>query len=179
MLKVLEKIEEYSSYILFLSGVLVSLFGVFTRYVLNMPQSWVTEIFEYLMVWSIFIGFGMALKDNRHIVVDLVYDKFPYPVKRVCSVIANLIGAGFSFFLTYTGVIMIALAYEQQHVTVDVEMPVWIPYLIMPVGMGTLGIYFLAKCYKAIKGDREEIIGLLAHQEYVNEVEKEKGGIAI
>jgi C4-dicarboxylate transporter DctQ subunit len=64
-LKWLEAIEEYSAYILFLTGVVVSLIGVFTRYVLNMPQSWVTEIFEYLMVWSIFIGFGMALKDNR------------------------------------------------------------------------------------------------------------------
>jgi C4-dicarboxylate transporter DctQ subunit len=91
--------------------------------------------------------------------------------------LSNLIGAGFSFFLVVTGVKMVALAYEQQHVTVDVELPVWIPYIIMPIGTGLLGIYFLLKFYRAMKGDQKEIIGHLAHEEYVAEVEKDRGGV--
>jgi C4-dicarboxylate transporter, DctQ subunit len=174
----LKRIEEYTCYVLFLSGILVSLYGVFTRYVLNMPQSWITEIFEYLMVWAIFIAFGMALKNNRHIVVDLVYDKLPFAYKRVISTISNLIGAGYSFFLMITGIEMVKVTYIQQNVTLDVGMPLWIPYLIMPVGMGLLGIYFLLKSYKSLKGDQQEIIGYLEHEEYIKEVKEKTGGIA-
>ena len=176
-LKWLKKFEEYTCYTLFLGGMIVSLYGVFTRYILNMPQSWITEVFEYLMVWAIFIGFGMALKDNRHIMVDLLYDKLPYFIKRILSIISNLIGAGYSFFLMVTGIQMVKITYEQQNVTLDIGMPLWIPYMIMPIGMALLGIYFLLKSHLALMGDKIEIEGISEHEEYINEAESEVKGV--
>jgi C4-dicarboxylate transporter DctQ subunit len=179
-MKWLVRFENYVSGVLFIAGISVSLYGVFMRYVLNKPPAWVTEIFEFLMVWSIFIGFSMALRDNHHIVVDLVYDRLPYPVKRVLSVISNILGAAFCLLLTVNGIEMIQIAYEQGHVTVDVGIPLWITYLIMPVGTGLLVFRFLEKAFRAAKGDRTEIIGHLgdgskqAHGEDSN-----KGGLMI
>lgn len=162
-MKWLHKLEEYASGILFVAGSLVSLYAVIMRYVFNMAPAWGLEIFEILMTWSIFIGFGMALRENHHIVVDLLYDRFPFPVKRVFSVIANLIGAGYSLYMTYFGIQMTALAKEQAIVTIDVGMPIWITYIVMPIGMGLLGLYFIIKCIAAIKGDRKEILGHIDH----------------
>ncbi len=183
----LDKAEEFSSGFLFLAGVTVSLYGVFMRYVVNQPQTWTTEIFEFLMVWAIFIGFGRALKDNRHIVVDLVYDKFPFPLKRIVSAVSNLIGAGYSFFLTYTGFQITVIAKEQQITTIDVGIPMWIPYAIMPVGMGLLGVYFVLKFIKALSGDKREIIGAYEYEQYIESQEESgsdrsdesKGGISV
>lgn len=179
ILRRLKQLEEYSCYLLFIFGILVCTYGVFTRYVLDMPQSWITEAFEYSMVWSVFIGFGIALKDNRHIVIDLVYDKLPFNVKRYISAFSNLIGAGYSFFLMATGIKMVAITYTQQNVTLDLQIPMWIPYLIMPIGMGLLGIYFVVKSIKAFKGDQKEIVGHVEHEEYVKEVEEKTGGITL
>lgn len=165
----LKRIEEYFSYVLFISGILVCLYGIFMRYILKMPQSWIMEVFEYLMVWSIFIGFGIALRENRHIVIDLLYDKLPYSLKRACSVISNLIGAGYSLFLAVTGIMMVVISYKQQNVTLDLGIPVWITYLIMPVGMGLLGFYFLVKSYKSLKGDEKEIVGHSEIEQYIKE----------
>ena len=161
--KWLELFEEGAAGLLFMAGVFVSLYGVFMRYVLGAPTAWTTEIFEFLMVWSIFIGFGMALKDNRHIQVELLFDKLPFGLKKVMACVSNLIGAFFSFYLAYSSLELIALSKEQATVTIDVGIPLWVTYLILPIGMGLLGCYFLFKAFRSAKGDSREFIGELDH----------------
>lgn len=148
---VLEKIEESIASFLFIIGSIICLYGVFMRYVINSPVNWTSEVFETLMVASIFIGFGMALKDERHIVVDLVYDKMPPIIKKAFNIISNFIGFGFSFYLMIMGIKMVNVAYSQGSVTIDVGIPIWITYLIMPIGMGLLSLYFLVRSIKAIR----------------------------
>ncbi|MBT2679234.1 TRAP transporter small permease [Bacillus sp. ISL-35] len=180
LFKWLDRIEEGAAGLLFMGGVAVSLYGVFTRYVLNAPKAWVTEIFEFLLVWAIFIGFGMALKDNRHIQVELLFDKLPPGLKKIVAGISNIIGAGFSFYLAYSSIELITLSKEQGITTIDVGIPLWITYLVLPIGMGLLGIYFVVKAYRAFKGDKREITGELETlyeemKELTTEEQKEVG----
>ncbi|MCL6516411.1 TRAP transporter small permease [Alicyclobacillus sp.] len=162
--------EEALASIFFVLGMLINLYAVVMRYVFNMPPPWALEIFESVMTWAVFLGFGMALRDNHHIVVDLLYDRLPYAVKRWISVIANLIGFGYSVFMTVTGVQITLLARQQGIVTIDVGMPIWIPYLIMPIGMAFLGLFFVVKAYRALRGDRVEILGHISHEKQTAEM---------
>ncbi|WP_144475725.1 TRAP transporter small permease [Cytobacillus oceanisediminis] len=180
LFKWLDRIEEGAAGLLFMGGVAVSLYGVFTRYVLNAPKAWVTEIFEFLLVWAIFIGFGMALKDNRHIQVELLFDKLPTGLKKIVAGISNIIGAGFSFYLAYSSIELITLSKVQGITTIDVGIPIWITYLVLPIGMSLLGIYFVVKAYRAFKGDKREITGELENlyeemKELTTEEQKEVG----
>ena len=173
LFKWLDRIEEGTAGVLFIGGVVVSLYGVFTRYVLNAPQAWITEIFEFLLVWSIFIGFGMALKDNRHIQVELLFDKLPVGAKKIVATISNLIGGLYSFYLAYSSIELITLTKEQGIKTIDVGIPLWLTYLVLPVGMGLLGLYFFMKALRAFKGDRRELLGELDHlYESMKEIEQ-------
>ena len=70
---------------------------------------------------------------------------------------------------------MIALAFEQQIVTIDVGIPIWVTYLIMPVGMALLALYFILKGILAIKGDRTEIIGQIGHDIALDGITDDKG----
>lgn len=151
ILQVLGKIEQNIAGFLFIVGSIICLYGVFMRYVVNSPVTWTSELFELFMVASIFIGFGMALKDEHHIVVDLVYDKMPPAIKKGFNIVSNLLGAGFSLFLTIMGIQMVQVAHSQGGVTIDVGIPIWITYLIMPIGMGLLALYFLDRTVKAIR----------------------------
>lgn len=179
VLKWLEKVEEYAAFIFFLAAILVSLFGVSMRYVFNHPLFGLEEYVEVLMPWAIFIGFGRALKENHHIAVDVVYDWFPFSVKRILAVICNLCGAGYSFFLAVTGVKMIFIAKSEGFVTSASGIPLWLEYVILPIGMALLGLYFLWKTYKAIVGDKTEVEGA-NHQEQDSYIsEDQKGGMSI
>lgn len=151
ILTVLEKVEEKIAAFFFVIGSAIAVFGVFMRYVFNNPLAWSTEIFELFMVIAIFIGFGMALKDERHIAVDLVYDKMPKVIKKIFNIISNILGAGFGIYLTYMGVMLVSVTYGQGGATVDVGIPIWLTFLIMPIGMGLLSIYFVARAIRAIR----------------------------
>lgn len=154
--RLLGKLEERIAVILFILGSIICIYGIFMRYVLNNPITWSTEIFETLMVASIFIGFGMALKDERHIVVDLVYDRMPPFIKKVLNILSNLLGSGFSVYLTIMGIKMVNVAQSQGRVSIDVGIPIWITYLIMPIGMALLSFYFLLRTVKAIRTPAHE-----------------------
>lgn len=171
-LKRLKKLEEYVSGLFFVSGMAVSFYAVVMRYGFKSSPAWALEVFEFLMAWSIFLGFGMALRDDHHITVDLLYDRLSYRVKRVLSVASNVIGLGYSVFMTVTGVQITVLAYQQGIITTDAGIPVWLTYLVMPIGMALLALHFFLKGYRAIKGDRGEMTGNLAHQSYVDEPQK-------
>lgn len=173
-LKLLDSIEEFAAGLLFIGAVSVSLYGVFMRYVLNSPQFGLNEIVGILMPWAIFIGFGRALKENHHIAVDVFYDKFPHSIKRVVAVLSNLIGVGYGLFLLATGVKMVLTSKSDGFLTIGLGIPIWITYIILPVSMALFCTYFIHKTYKAVKGDRKEIIGALEYEAYISKVEKEE-----
>ncbi|WP_019415681.1 TRAP transporter small permease [Paenisporosarcina sp. TG20] len=147
-MRILDKIESALSGLFFLFGFGVSLYSVFMRYVVGASQSWATEIYTMLLVWAIFIGFSTALKDNKHISIDIMYDKSGPKMKKFSQGVTLLIGVGFSLFILWTGLEMVLTAYAQGIKTIDLNFPIWINYLIMPIAGALLFIRFCEKAYK-------------------------------
>lgn len=52
--------------------VLVTTYQVFSRYVLNHPLTWSEELSRYLFVWIVFLGAWAALKEGRHLGMDML-----------------------------------------------------------------------------------------------------------
>ncbi|MFD2925612.1 TRAP transporter small permease [Halobacillus naozhouensis] len=177
LLKRLDRIEEFFTASLFLAAVIIILYGVFMRYVFNSPQFGLLEIVKILLPWAIFIGFGRALKENHHIAVDVVYDLLPFQAKRVAAVLSNLLGVGFAIFMFLSGWKMVTEELSTGYVSIALGIPTWITYLILPISMVLLGVYFIVKTFKAIIGDEKEIIGELNHseqEEYLPDSKKEE-----
>lgn len=147
-MKILDRIESAFSAILFLGGIGISLYSVFMRYVLGASQSWATEIYTMLLVWAIFIGFSTALKEDKHIAIDILYDRAGPTFRKISQVFTLVVGISFSVFVIWTGLDMVMTAYEQQIKTIDLNFPIWINYLIMPIAGTLLFIRFCEKAYK-------------------------------
>lgn len=147
-MKYLDRIESAFSIVLFLVGIGISLYSVFMRYIVGTSQSWATEIYTMLLVWAIFIGFSSALKEDKHIAIDVVYDRFGPKMQQFSQVVTLLIGAAFSIFIFWTGLDMVMTAYSQDIKTIDVGFPIWINYLIMPIAGTLLFIRFCEKAYR-------------------------------
>ncbi|MFG6147523.1 TRAP transporter small permease [Halobacillus sp. B23F22_1] len=147
-MKVLSFIENAFSGLFFLVGISISLYSVFMRYIVGDSQSWATEIYTMLLVWAIFIGFSTALRDNKHIAIDLLYDRAGPLFRKICEIFTLVLGIAFSIFIIQTGVDMVLTAYAQGIKTVDVGFPIWVNYLIMPIAGTLLFIRFCEKAYK-------------------------------
>ncbi|MFJ5769012.1 TRAP transporter small permease [Psychrobacillus sp. NPDC093180] len=147
-MRILNFIESALSGLFFLVGIGISLYSVFMRYVIGASQSWATEVYTMLLVWAIFIGFSTALKDDRHIAIEFLYDKSGPKMKSFCQIITFVIGIGFSIFIFWTGLEMVLVAHEQAIKTIDLGFPIWINYLIMPIAGALLFIRFCEKAYR-------------------------------
>ncbi|MDN7244987.1 TRAP transporter small permease [Planococcus shenhongbingii] len=159
VLKILDLIESAFSSLFFLAGIGISLYSVFMRYVLGNSQSWATEIYTMLLVWAIFIGFSTALKENKHIAIDLLYDKSGPKFRRFSQTVTLLVGLFFSIFIFWTGMDMVMVAYDQQIKTIDLGFPIWINYLIMPLAGFLLFIRFCEKAYRYFVKKEDETGG--------------------
>lgn len=147
-MKILNWIESAFSAILFLGGIGISLYSVFMRYVIGASQSWATEIYTMMLVWAIFIGFSTALKEDKHIAIDIIYDRAGPTFRKISQIFTLVVGISFSVFVIWTGLDMVMTAYEQQIKTIDLNFPIWINYLIMPIAGTLLFIRFCEKAYK-------------------------------
>ena len=144
-MKMLQKmwvfLEEILAGLFFTSGTALIFYGVIMRYLFNSPQAWVEEVARYSLIWGIFLGFGMALRHNHHIQVDIIYDRLKPSMKRLLDILATGISIAFCLIYTYYGYILVEARYHSGMVSLDVGIPMWIVYLILPLS----GLLFLLR----------------------------------
>jgi len=56
--------------------------NVVARYVLNFSIIWAEEVSQYLMIWIAFLGAGLALREGRHVALELLHDFLPGTLGR-------------------------------------------------------------------------------------------------
>ncbi|TSI10445.1 TRAP transporter small permease [Lysinibacillus sp. BW-2-10] len=139
--KIWSYFEEIAAGIVFAVGIFLIFYGVVMRYIFNDPQAWVEEIARYSIIWGTFLGFGMALKHNHHIQVDILYDKLNNTMKFIVNIVATTLSIVFCLIYTYYGFVLVENRYSSGMVSLDVGIPMWVIYLILPIS----GVLFLLR----------------------------------
>lgn len=134
-------LEEILASLFFGVGVLLIFYGVVMRYVFNNPQAWVEEVSRYSIIWGTFLGFGMALKHNQHIQVDILYDRLNATGKYIINLVATALSIIFCIIYIYYGWNLVAARFHSGMVSLDMRIPMWIVYLILPIS----GVLFLLR----------------------------------
>ncbi len=78
-------------------------FQVVTRYLFSYSIAWVEELARYLMIWMAFLGAASLFKDDSHIRMDLVYNKFPQGVRNFLGLLFGLLQIAFLVMLFKLG----------------------------------------------------------------------------
>ena len=61
--------------------VLTSL-GVFMRYIVGKPFTWLEEVQLFSMVWIVFQGGSVAFKTHNHVSIEMVVEQFPLKIRN-------------------------------------------------------------------------------------------------
>ena len=94
---------------------------------------YITEEFtRYMMVWMVFLGSSLAVRENCHNRVELFVNMFPGRVRAWLNLTACLLFAFFLVFLIYQGCVALPYQFEQIIPTLNISM-FWF-YLALPVG---------------------------------------------
>ncbi len=145
--------KDFELYIgsLFLTATtVIVIMNVFTRYFLNFTFHWSEEIAVSAFVWTIFLGFASAYKNNDLIGVELLLKLLPKKGRTVLDFFTSLIItvlSGTMFYFSYKYVA------RSTKITAALEISYKYIYtsIVIAFALATIySIYFSAKSFKKI-----------------------------
>lgn len=126
---------------------------VVMRYGLNASTVWQTEFVIYSLVASTFVGSPYVLLVKGHVNVDLLPHYLGERGRFFLAIIANLLGLIFCSILTFAGFELYYEALVNDWTTDTIwKLPLWIPYISIPIGIGILTLQYLADILALLTG---------------------------
>lgn len=139
--------------LLLAAAVLVVCQMIFMRYVLNASTVWQTEFVIYSIMASTFLGSPYVLLHRGHVGVDLLPTMIGGRGRFYLELAGALISLSFCVVLAYSGWIYLHEAWEGNWTTDTVwALPLWIPLLPLPLGIGMLCLQYIAEIIKLRQG---------------------------
>ena len=124
----------------FLVMVVLTVYQVVTRYVLNAPSSWSEELVSYMFAWMTLLGASLCTAHREHMNIPILVDHVKTTGKKWLNVLSEVIQFLFSMLVLVFGGWQIAnLALGQQ--TSSLGVPIGIFYYVM-VLVGVLNMIF-------------------------------------
>lgn len=133
---------------------------VVMRYFLNASTVWQSDFVTYAIVASTFIGAPYVLLHKGHVNVDLVPLYVGRRMRFALAFTGSLLSLAFCLVVTWYGGLYFreALAGGWRTETIW-ALPLWIPLLPLPVGMGLLSLQYVADILCLVTG-REAPFGM-------------------
>lgn len=137
---------------LFVVLVLVVIWQVFTRQVLQAPSGWTTTVSQYLFIWLVLFSVAMVFGERGHVAVDFFARLMPRPAQRVTSVLVELPVLAFALLgLVWGGIRGMSISFDQAIPGLPVT--VGQMYLALPIAGVLIALFALEDLVRAARGD--------------------------
>jgi len=151
------------------AAILIVCHMVFVRYVLNGSTAWQTDTVIFSLIAATLLGSPYVLRRGGHVSVDLVWEAASDATRRYLRVISNLGTFVFAAILAVTGGHYFWQAWTGNWLSETVaEIPLWIPYLSLPVGFGLLALQAIAEIIDTPRAVRAQRAAMGAAAEFVD-----------
>jgi len=146
----IKKLDEWlakaeSGFLVFLLFLMVFLaFGqVILRNFLNSGLLWTDIFLRQLVLWVGFLGASLAVRERRHISIDVLPQFIPTSYKPFVQVLVNFSAGLISVFLTIASWKFVQMEIEYPTI-LFLDLPAWIFQTILPVSFAVISLrYFL------------------------------------
>lgn len=131
--RIWNNLEEGALCLLLFFMVTITFVTVVTRYVFDLPLSYIDQLVPNMFVWVTFLGASAAVKRRAHLGLSLLYDMAPAGMRDVLDALI-LLGCG-AFFLgtAVYGAKIVSMQMENRLMT-SLGYPSWFVGLAVPVG---------------------------------------------
>lgn len=124
---------------------------VFLRYVFSKSLLFADEMSIYLMVYIAFIGAGLTMKMGRHIRVDILYLRLSQRAQLWLDIVTTVMGTIVTFIMTWQCTKWVIYTHRTSFISPGIlETPMWIPMMVVPIGLFIWSMQYIAESVKAI-----------------------------
>ncbi len=126
---------------------------VIMRYFLNSPIPWATEITEYSLLYTTFLGAAWVLSREGHVKMDLVLTRLGVKTQAYLNTITSVIGALIWLVLTWFSIKATWQFYQLGYTFyTPLDTPKFIVLAIIPLGSILLFLQFIGRAYGYSRG---------------------------
>lgn len=148
---------EESVLVLTLVVMVLLIFGqVVGRYVFGTAPSWTEELARYIHIFQVWIGASYAVKFRQHIRVGAFIELFSGLPRKVLESISIIIWFSIALFLAIYGTELVLKSIQNGQVTPALQIPMWIPFIAIPLGGGGMAFRLIHQIIKVWQGDYDK-----------------------
>lgn len=122
--------------------------------------TWAQEACIYLFVWMAKFGAAYGVRVGVHVGVDILVEKLEGNARRIVTVIAMSGGIIFTAIIAWIGADFVYHVHSGGQISPDLEMPMWIIYLAVPLGSALMCFRFIQALYLFLT------TGFIAHHDH-------------
>lgn len=116
---------------------------VIQNYILHWDFAWAQELCIYMFVWMAKFGAAYGVRTGIHVGVDVVINRLEPDARGRFIVIGLLAGALFTGTVGSLGTNFVWHMAQTEQTSADLEWPMWIVYLAIPLGSYLMCFRFL------------------------------------
>ncbi|MDZ7819150.1 MAG: TRAP transporter small permease [Aliarcobacter sp.] len=154
-------------------GVLLAFINVILRYAFDMSLTWAAELTNYLFIWAALFGAAYGFKQGAHISVSLIIERFPAHITKGFLIFANLLSIAYLGLISYFGYELILLLKDFGEMSVDLNIPLWIPHLVLPISFALAAYRCAEKLVEIYQTDAKDIKLFNEHEAVINEIKSQ------
>lgn len=139
-------------------GVTLAFINVVLRYTFNTSLTWAGELTNYLFMWGALFGAAYGFKKGIHISVTILLAQLPAPIGKALLIFANSLSFIYLAAMSYFGYQLTLIIAEFEEMSVDLEIPMWIPNLVLPIAFGAAAFRAGEKVYEVASTDADEVM---------------------
>lgn len=161
ILKFLDHLEEWLIAFLMAAATLIIFVAVVHRYSSGIPviqdytlqinMGWAQELCIFMFIWMAKFGAAYGVRTGIHVGIDVLVNAVNENLRRKLIIFSLFAGALFTGLVAYFGATFVWRLMGTDQVSADLEWPMWIVYLCIPLGSALMCFRFLQSEYLFIK----------------------------
>ncbi|MBF0309460.1 MAG: TRAP transporter small permease [Magnetococcales bacterium] len=152
-MKLLDNLEEWLIAFLMGAATLIIFVAVVHRYALGIPflfpflfrfdTSWAQELCIFLFIWMAKFGAAYGVRTGIHVGVDVLVNRLQPAWRRRVILLGLTGGFGFTATIGLLATHMVWKIAQTDQTSPDLEAPMWLVYLCLPLGSFLMSFRFL------------------------------------
>lgn len=152
LIKGLNKIEEGVVGMSLLGIALLTFAETVLRYTINYSFTWFQEFSNYMIIFGTYLGASIGVKYGTHFSMDALTQYTPDRISHLLKSIAYLVSGMIVTLFVYYGTVHILKIRAFGVKSAAMQIPMFIPYIPIPLFSITMAFRFFALSLKHFKG---------------------------
>lgn len=150
-----QSLEEWILGALLIGMSVILLIQILMRAFGGSSLTWAEEVARYFYVWSVFLSLGCTIRGGTILKVDLLLEKLPKGLRQVVQNFLELINVVLYAYLAYYSILVVQSVQSSGQTSPALEIPMYLVYLIIPIGFVLASLRSVQKIYFNITGKKD------------------------